>query len=212
MNFLKRAAPWMITLVILLSAYVATYVWYYKPNQLTGSIIVGFGSGSIHMPLKKTKNTLLDQFYMPLRLCEEERTKQKARKELLRQCQGEWEGNVRPRSEDLLIFRSYIRVRATIQADQFTITWAESRPELVGVTWKIGCEYDAYPRYGISSNKEYPMNSSIFLAFRRSTDGRELLYDAFVLEWAAWSAQYFKLKRPTTPVTTPTNYNPQRHR
>ena len=189
MNFLKRATPWMITLLILLGVYVASYVWWYKPNQLTGAITIGSGSGSIHMPLIKTKNTLLDQFYMPLRLCEEERTKQKARKELLRQCQGDWEGFVF--TTDLEGFAvptplktsfnniQFPRVRAMIRGDQFTITWAESMPELVGVTRKIGCKYDAYPRYGVSSNKNYPSTSTIFLTFAEAEtkSGIEYLYE-----------------------------------
>ena len=180
MNFLKRATPWMITLVILLGVYVASYVWWYKPNHLTGSVTVGSGSGYYYIPLKKTKNTLLDQFYMPLRLCEEERTKQKARKELLSQCQGEWEGFVIP-TPSKISFNSiqFPRVRAMIRGDQFTITWAESMPELVGVTRKIGCEYDADPGYGVSSNKNYPSTSTIFLSFAETEtkSGTEYLYE-----------------------------------
>ena len=205
MNFLKRATPWMITLVILLGVYVASYVWWYKPNQLTGAITIGSGSGSIHMPLIKTKNTLLDQFYMPLRLCEEERTKQKARKELLRQCQGEWEGHVQLRSEDFTNYyhTQFRRVRASIQGDQFKITWAESMPELVGVSWKIGCEYDKSPNHlGFSSNTSYPEYSSIFLTYVSAPSGKETLREGLHIMMSGGTPSINELVRPATTTTT----------
>lgn len=188
MNFLKRATPWMITLVILLGVYGASYVWWYKPNQLTGAITIGSGSGSgsFHMPLKKTKNTLLDQFYMPLRLCEEERTKQKARKELLRQCQGDWEGRVwlrpqnHPNTEQSI--DEPIQVCASVKGDQFIITRAELRPELEGINWKIGCVQDANTQMGVFTNN-YPVISSIFLTYTRAPSGQELLSEGAVVQW-----------------------------
>lgn len=174
MKFLKRATPWMITLVILLGAYVTSYYWYYKPKRahswwLSGSTV-------------SSKDKGLDQFYKPMILLEEERSKQTSRNELLSQCQGDWEGLVQPRPKESFNNNQLTRVRATIQGDQFTITWAESMPELVGVTWKIGCDYDAYPRCGISSNANYPSQSTIFLSYSRSSCGQESLSEGLVLE------------------------------
>ena len=155
-----------------------------------------------------SKDKLLDQFYMPLKLWEEEQEKQNARTELLRQCQGYWEGLVRSRSKELSAIRSYIRVRASIQGDQFTITSAESMPELVGVTWKIGCEYDAYRQYVISSNKGYPMKSSIFFTYECTSNGRERLYEAIWMElgtdpFAPGPDTTIELERPAPVTTTP---------
>ena len=174
MNFLKRATPWMITLLVLLGAYWASYVWYYKPKRAPAWWLSGSSISS--------KDKGLDQFYKPMILLEEERLKQNARKELLGQCQGDWKGLVKPRSEEPCNINQLTRVRATIQGDQFKITWAETLPELVGVTWKIGCEYDAYPRYGISSNTNYPSISTIFLSHSRSSSGQESLHEGVVLE------------------------------
>ena len=200
MNILKRATPWMVTLLILLGAYWVSYVWYYKPKRVI--------SWWVSSSTRSAKDKRLDQFYKPIILLEEERLKQKSRNELLSQCQGDWEGLVQPRSKVSFNIYRFTRVRATIQGDQFAITWAESMPELVGVTWKIGCDYDAYPRYGISSNANYPSQSTIFLSYSRSSCGQELLNEGLVLEllsnkYATVRASDRILVRPTTLATTP---------
>jgi hypothetical protein len=140
MNFLKRATPWMITLLIVLGVYVASFFWYYKPK---------FGYGRLYAPFSPSKGEYLFQFYKPMVKWEEEREKQNTRKELLHQCQGEWVGEVRNRSDGSTNCSQYIQVRASIDGDQFKIIWAESLPELVGVTWKIGCLFDGYAHCGI---------------------------------------------------------------
>jgi|GEM_PF-6146024 len=94
------------------------------------------------------------------------------------------------------------RVRARIQGDQFTINWAESIPELVGVTWKIGCVSDAYPQYGISSNSAYPYISSIFLKFSRSACGQESLNEGVGVNFLATVASNQQLVSITTTATT----------
>ena len=171
MNFLKRATPWMITLLILLGAYWASYVWYYKPKR----VLAWWASGSTI----SSKDKALEQFYKPMILCEEERLKQKSRDELLSQCQGEWEGKVRPRSDGLTSFGQLIQVQAIIEGDQFKIIRAEAMPELVGVTWKVGCLFDGYAHCGISSNKSYPSSSSIFLSYTLDPSGEESLDEGF---------------------------------
>jgi hypothetical protein len=170
MNFLKRSTPWMVTLLILLGLYVASFFWYYKPK---------FGYGRLYAPFTPSKGEYLYQFYKPMVKWEEEREKQKTRKELLRQCQGEWQGWVRPRSDGLTNSGKYIQVQAIIEGDQFKILRAESMPELAGVTWKIGSLFDAENQYGISSNKSYPKSSSIFLAYERSPTGVESLEEGY---------------------------------
>lgn len=105
---------------------------------------------------------LLDQIFKHLTLWEEEREKQNSRKELLRQCQGEWEGLVKLRSEDLSYGTATTRVRAMIEGDRFKIIEAESRPDLVGVTWKIGC-FDDEEQKGIYSTRIIPSHPPSFL-------------------------------------------------
>lgn len=197
MSILKRATPWMVTLLILFVAYWASYVWYYKPNM-------GFRwwfSGSA-----TTKDKLLDKVYYPLRLLDNEWTKQKTRKELLRQCQGDWEGLVRLRSEDYTNYyhTQFRRVRASIQGDQFKITWAESMPELVGVSWKIGCEYDKSPNHlGFSSNTSYPEYSSIFLTYVSAPSGKETLREGLHIMMSGGTPSINELVRPAAAQTTP---------
>ena len=185
MNFFKRATPWMIILLILLGAYVASFFWYYKPK---------FGYGRLPGLINPSKGEHLYQFYKPMVKWEEEREKHNTRKELLRQCQGEWAGEVRNRSDGGINCSQYIPVRAIIEGDQFKITESKSLPELVGVTWKIGCLFDGYPHYGISSNKNYPSSSSIFFDYSQSPTGEESLDEGFDL--------YFNSKRIKVALIT----------
>lgn len=199
MNFLKRATPWMITLVILLGVYVASFFWYYKPK---------FGYGRLHASFTPSKGEHLFLFYKPMVKWEEEREKQNARKELLSQCQGEWQGWVRPRSDGLADSGKYIQVQAIIEGDQFKILRAESMPELTGVTWKIGCLFDAENQYGISSNKSYPKSSSIFLAYERSPAGVESLDEGYDFSLGGKPVIVYSLsKQLVRPATTPTHKN-----
>jgi hypothetical protein len=202
MNFLKRATPWMVTLVILLGVYVASYVWYYKPNKKFSWL---------HYNPTISKDNMLDHFYYPMSQLDKERLKQTKRKELLRQSQGNWEGVVRQRSQKLGYYHAPIRVCATIRGDQFTITSTESNPELVGVSWKIGCIYDAYSQFGISSNTDFLPQSSIFLTFYHPSSGQETLNQVKVFQRAdgeidAETGFGRQLVRPAARVSSPPNH------
>jgi len=150
---------------------------------------------------------LLDQIFKPLTLWDEEREKQNSRKELLRQCQGEWEGLVQLRSEDLSYGTATTRVRAMIEGDRFKIIEAESRPDLVGVTWKIGC-FDDEEQKGIYSNKNYPKSSSIFLKYQRLPSGEESLNEGVVFNLGSKTVTaYVVSKQLVRPVAPPTPEN-----
>jgi hypothetical protein len=200
MSFLKRATPWMVTMTILLGLYVASYHWYYKPKRMLRGVISSTKISS--------KDKRLDQLYLPMFKMDEERLKQKIRNELLGQCQGEWQGYVRPRSEELINRNQSTQVHATIKGDQFKITWAETMPELVGATWKIGSAYDSDPQFGFSF-KAYPRISSIFFIYSGSPTDDESLYEVTMI-----NAQYFGpmifntfengLSRFVAPVSTTT--------
>jgi hypothetical protein len=195
MKFLKRATPWMITLVILFGAYVASYFWFYKPKK-------GIKWGLL--PPITIKDKLLDQFYRPMVRWDEERIKQNTLKELLRQCQGEWVGLVLPRSHNVLKSNQPIRVRVIIESDQFKIIEAESMPELMSVIWKIGFVYDYNNPYGIWSSADNPQHSSIYLRYDLLDNGIELLTEVSILGdeiFYGRSAYEQGFMRPAAPPT-----------
>lgn len=163
MSFLKRATPWMVTMVILLGAYVATYVWYYRP--ISTSLC----------KTSSTKDRFLIEFFKPLNLTDKELLKQKMRRELIGQIQGAWVGRVKLRSDTPASENPIAKVHATVRSDQFHVTWSD-RTEWIGVKWKIGSLLDAR-QFGISSSTNYPKKSSIILYCEVSPSGDFILID-----------------------------------
>jgi hypothetical protein len=94
-----------------------------------------------------------------------------------------------------------------IEGDRFKIIEAESRPDLVGVTWKIGC-LDDEEQKGIYSNKNYPKSSSIFLIYQRLPSGEESQNERVVFNLGSKTVTAYEVsKQLVRPVAPPTPEN-----